>query len=60
MSRLKKFLYAYFTIILLMVVLSLLGVKVTGGELSPIEYFLSSQMAFGCTTLAVFVASLFL
>ena len=60
MSRFKKFLYAYFTIILLMVVFSILGVKVIGGELSPIEYFLSSPMAFGCTTLAVFVASLFL
>ena len=60
MSRFKKFLYAYFSIILAFVVLSILGVKVIGGELSPIEYFLSSPMAFGCTTLAVFVASLFL
>ena len=60
MSRLKKFLYAYFTIILLMVVLSALGAKVIGGELSPIEYFLSSPLAFGSTTLAIFVVSLFL
>ena len=60
MSRFKKFLYAYFSIILGFVVLSILGVKVIGGELSPIEYFFSSPMAFGCTTLAVFIASLFL
>ena len=60
MSRLKKFLYAYFSIILGFVVLSILGVKVIGGELSPIEYFLSSPQVFGCTTLAVFVVSLFL
>ena len=60
MSRFKKFLYAYFSIILGFVVLSLLGFKVIGGKLSPIEYFLSSPMAFGCTTLAVFIASLFL
>ena len=60
MSRFKKFLYAYFSIILGFVVLSMLGDKVIGGELSPIEYFLSSPMAFGCTTLAVFIASLFL
>ena len=60
MSRFKKFLYAYFSIILGFVVLSILGVKVMGGELSPIEYFLSSPMAFCCITLAVFIASLFL
>ena len=60
MSRFKKFLYAYFTIILLMIVLSALGFKVTGGELSLFEYFLSSPLAFGGTTLAVFIASLFL
>ena len=60
MSRFKKFLYAYFSIILGFVVLSILGVKVIGGELSPIEYLFSSPMAFGSTTLAVFIASLFL
>ena len=60
MSRLKKFLYAYFSIILAFVVLSILGVKVIGGELSPIEYFLSSPQVFGCTTLVIFVVSLFL
>ena len=59
MSRFKKFLYAYFSIILGFVVLSILGVKATGGK-SPIEYFFSSPMIFGCTTLAVFIASLFL
>ena len=60
MSRFKKFLYAYFSIILGFLVLSMLGFKVTGGELSLIEYFFSSPMAFGCATLAVFIASLFL
>ena len=60
MSRFKKFLYAYFSIFLGFLVLSILGLKVTGGKLSPIEYFFSSPMAFGCITLAVFIASLFL
>ena len=60
MSRFKKFLYAYFSIILGFLVLSLLGVKVVGGKLSPIEYLFSSPMAFGSATLAVFIASLFL
>ena len=60
MSRFKKFLYAYFSIILGFLVLSLLGFKVVGGKLSLIEYFFSSPMAFGCITLAVFIASLFL
>ena len=60
MSRFKKFLYAYFTIILLMVVLSALGAKVIGGDMSIIEYFLSSPLVFGSTTLVIFVVSLFL
>ena len=60
MSRFKKFLYAYFSILLAFVVLSILGVKVIGGELSPIEYLFSKPQVFGCTTLAVFIASLFL
>ena len=60
MSRFKKFLYAYFTIILLMVVLSALGAKTVGGDMSIIEYFFSSPQAFGCTTLVIFVVSLFL
>ena len=60
MSRFKKFLYAYFSIILLMVVLSALGVKTLGGDMSIIEYFISSPQVFGCTTLVIFVASLFL
>ena len=59
MSIFKKFLYAYFTIILLMIVLSLLGAKITGG-MSIIEYFLSSPLVFGSTTLVIFVVSLFL
>ena len=60
MSRLKKFLYLYFSIILGFILISILGAKVIGGELSPIEYLFSSPKVFGCTTLAVFVASLFL
>ena len=60
MSRFKKFLYVYFTIILLMVVLSALGAKTIGGDMSIIEYFISSPQVFGCITLAIFVVSLFL
>lgn len=60
MSRLKKFLYAYFSIILGFLVISLLGAKTIGGDMSPIEYLFSSPMAFGCITLAIFVVSLFL
>ena len=59
MSRFKKFLYAYFSIILGFLVLSILGFKATGGK-SLIEYLFSSPMVFGSTTLAVFIASLFL
>ena len=60
MSRLKKFLYLYFSIILAFFAISILGAKVIGGELSPIEYFFSSPQAFGCITLLIFVISLFL
>ncbi len=60
MSRFKKFLYAYFTMILLMVVLSALGAETWAGDKTPIEYFLSSPQVFGCITLAIFVVSLFL
>ena len=59
MSRFKKFLYAYFSIILGFLVLSILGAKATGGK-SLIGYFFSSPQVFGSTTLAVFIASLFL
>ena len=60
MSRFKKFLYAYFSVILGFVVISILGAKTTGGEMSPIELFLTDWMCFVGITLAVFVASLFL
>ena len=50
MSRFKKFLYAYFSIILGFVVLSILGVKLIGGALSPIEQLGSRPMVFGCRT----------
>ena len=53
MSRFKKFLYAYFSVILL-------GAKTIGGDMSPIEYLFSSPWVFGCTTLVIFVVSLFL
>ena len=39
MSRFKKFLYAYFSIILGLVVLSILGVE-TWSDKTPIELFL--------------------
>ena len=60
MGRIKKFLYLYFSEILLFVILSALGAKTLGGDLSPIEYFLTDPQAFGCTTLALFIISLFL
>ena len=60
MSRLKKFLYLYFSIILGFLAISLLGAKITGGKLSPIEYLFSSPWVFGCITLVIFVVSLFL
>ena len=59
MGRIKKFLYLYFSAILLFVILSALGAKTLGGDLSLIEYFLEPQ-AFGCITLALFIISLFL
>ena len=60
MGKIKKFLYLYFSAILLFVILSALGAKTLGGDLSPIEYFLKDPQAFGCTTLALFIISLFL
>ena len=60
MSRLKKFLYLYFSIILGFLIISLLGAKTIGGDMSPIEYFFSDPQAFGCITLALFIISLFL
>ena len=60
MSRFKKFLYAYFSVILGFVVISILGAKTLGGEMSPIEYFLKDPQGFGCLTLALFIISLFL
>ena len=59
MGRIKKFLYFYFSIILLFVIISALGAKTISGE-PIIEYFFSSPQVFGCITLAIFVASLFL
>lgn len=60
MSRFKKFLYAYFSVILGLAIISILGAKTIGGEMSPIEYFLTDLQGFVGLTLAVFVASLFL
>ena len=60
MSRLKKFLYLYFSAILLFVILSALGAKTLGGDMSLIEYFLTDLQGFGCITLALFIISLFL
>ena len=60
MSRFKKFLYAYFSVILGFVVLSILGVGTWSGDKTPIELFLTDWMCFVGITLAVFVASLFL
>ena len=60
MSRFKKFLYAYFSVILGLAIISILGAKTIGGEMSPIELFLTDWMCFVGITLAVFVASLFL
>ena len=59
MSRFKKFLYAYFSIILGLIVLSILGVE-TWSDKTPIELFLTEPLSFVGLTLAVFVASLFL
>ena len=60
MSRLKKFLYLYFSAILLFAIISALGAKTIGGDMSPIEYLFSSPQVFGCITLALFIISLFL
>ena len=59
MSRFKKFLYAYFSIILALIVLSILGVE-TRSDKTPIELFLTEWQSFVGLTLAVFVTSLFL
>ena len=60
MSRLKKFLYLYFSAILLFAIISALGAKTLGGDMSPIEYFLTDLQGFGSITLLIFVISLFL
>ena len=60
MGRIKKFLYLYFTMILMMIILSALGAKTIGGDMSPIEYFLSGLQPFCSITLFLFVLSLFL
>ena len=60
MSRLKKFLYLYFSSILLFAIISALGAKTIGGDMSPIEYFLTDLQGFGAMTLLIFVISLFL
>ena len=60
MGKIKKFLYAYFSVILGLAIISILGAKTIGGEMSPIEYFLTDLQGFVGLTLAVFVASLFL
>ena len=59
MSRFKKFLYAYFSVILGLIVLSALGVE-TRSDKTPIELFLTEWLSFVGLTLAVFVVSLFL
>ena len=58
MSRLKKFLYLYFSIILGFLAISVLGDKTVSGE-PIIEYFFN-PLAFTAITLMVFIASLFL
>ena len=60
MGRIKKFLYLYFSIILAFAIISALGAKTIGGDLSPIEYFLTDLQGFGSMTLLIFVISLFL
>ena len=60
MSRLKKFLYLYFSAILVFAIISALGAKTLGGDMSPIEYFLTDLQGFGAITLLIFVISLFL
>lgn len=60
MGRIKKFLYLYFSVILLLAIISALDAKTLGGDMSPIEYFLTDLQGFGCITLALFIISLFL
>lgn len=59
MGKFKKFLYAYFSVILGLIVLSILGVE-TWSDKTPIELFLTEWQSFVCMTVAVFIASLFL
>ena len=60
MGRIKKFLYLYFSAILLFAIISALGAKTLGGDMSPIKYFLTDLQGFGSITLLIFVISLFL
>ena len=61
MGKIKKFLYLYFSVILGLAIISKLGAKTLGGEMSPIEYFSTDDLqGFGCLTLALFIISLFL
>ena len=60
MGRIKKFLYLYFSAILDFAIISALGAKTIGGDMSPIEYFLTDLQGFGSITLLIFVISLFL
>ena len=60
MGKFKKFLYAYFSVILGLIVLSILGVETWSGNKTPIELFLTEWQSFVGMTLVVFVASLFL
>ena len=45
MSKLKKFLYLYFSIILAFTIISALGAKTISGE-PVIKYFFSNSLAF--------------
>lgn len=60
MGKFKKFLYAYFSVILGLIVLSILGVETWSRNKTPIELFLTEWQSFVGMTLVVFVASLFL
>ena len=60
MSRLKKFLYLYFSAILLFAIITAVGAKTLGRYMSPIEYFFTDLQGFGSMTLLIFVISLFL
>ena len=60
MGRIKKFLYLYFSVILMLAIISALGAKTLEGEMSLIKYVLTDLRGFGCLTLALFIISLFL